>query len=393
MAVTIADVMHRFSDHYIKQYPVGTDQLKLIYDIKACRTNKLGSHVTACTNCGDIKVHYNSCGNRFCPQCQGFKKEKWILERSHDLLPVKYFHVVFTLPSELRTICRLNPKLCFDWLFRCGWETIELLSKDNKHGVSARMGMIAVLHTWTQQLVYHPHIHCIIPSGGLKKDGSWKKGKNKGYYLFPKEVMAKIFRGKYLEQIVRAYKSGELNLEGPLAYLGNKNSFRILRNKLYKTNWVVDTKKPFDKPDYVLEYLGRYTHRIAIGNYRIKAMDNQNVTFSYLDRKANKTKSLTLTGHEFLQRFLQHVLPKGYCKIRHYGILSTRVKTSLLKQVFASFGMEQIQRPKYLVRDVLLITTGNDPLICTVCNEGMLVTISETPRPRGSPAAKFPIAC
>lgn len=392
MPITIADVMHRFADHYIKQYPLGTDQLKLIHDIKACRTQQLGSHVTACTNCGDIKVHYNSCGNRSCPQCQGFKKEKWILERSHDLLPIKYFHVVFTLPSELRAICRRNPRLCFDWLFRCTWQTIDLLSEDPKHQISARMGMIAVLHTWTQKLVYHPHVHCIIPAGGLSENESWKMSKNRGYYLFPESVMAKIFRGKFMEQLVKAYKSGELNLEGSLAYLQNKNSFRKLRNKLYKTNWVVSCRKPFDNPEYVLEYLGRYTHRIAISNYRIKALDKQSVTFSYLDRKANKTRLLTLTGDHFLQRFLQHVLPRGYCKIRHYGILSTRVKTTLLKKVFVSFGMEQGIRPKYKVRDVLIITTGIDPLLCTACKQGMLVTIAERPRPRGSPS-KLPLAC
>ena len=392
MAVTIADLMHQFAEHYIKHYPLSSDQLKLIYDIKACRTAKMGDHVTVCPNCGDIKVHYNSCGNRSCPQCQGFKKEKWLLERSHDLLPVKYFHVVFTLPSEIRAICRLNPKSCFDWLFRCAWQTIDLLSEDPKHKIHARMGMIAVLHTWTQQLVYHPHIHCIIPSGGLSKNGSWKNSKNKANYLFPEKVMAEIFRGKFMEQLVSAYKDDELNLEGPLVYLENKDDFRKLRNKLYKTNWVVDTKKPFDKPDYVLEYLARYTHRIAISNYRIKSVDEQNVTFSYLDRNANKTKALTLTGDHFLQRFLQHVLPKGYCKIRHYGFLSTRVKATLLKQVLASFGMEQGVRPKYKVRDVLIITTGIDPLICTACKEGILVTIAQTPRPRGSPS-KFPVAC
>lgn len=384
--------MHRFAGHYIRKYPVSQDQLKLIYDIKACRTTMMGSHVTACTKCGDVKVHYNSCGNRSCPQCQGYKKEKWILERSHDLLPVKYFHVVFTLPSELRAICRVNPKLCFDWLFRCAWQTIELLSGDSKHQVSARMGMIAVLHTWTQQMAYHPHIHCIVPAGGLCIDGDWKKTKNKGNYLFPEKVMANIFRGKFMEQLVSAYKSRTLNLEGPVGYLQNQNSFRKLRNKLYSTNWVVYTKNPFDNPDHVIEYLARYTHRIAISNHRIKSVDRQNVTFSYLDRKANKLKLLTLSAEQFIQRFLQHVLPKGYCKIRHYGIFSTRVKTTLLKQVFDSFGMAQGKRPKYKVRDVLMITSGIDPLICTACKEGILVTIAETPRPRGSPS-KFPIPC
>ncbi len=389
--VAMAEVMGRFAPSYLKTHTVSGGQQQLIRDIQQCRTSALGDHWTACTSCGDIQVHYNSCGNRFCPNCQGVKKEKWILERTHDLLPVKYFHVVFTLPSELRSVCLQNQKLLYNLLFKSAWQTMEAFSKDPKQGLEARMGMIAVLHTWTQKLLYHPHIHCIVPSGGIAPDGNWKTGKSNGDFLFHVKALAKTFQGKFMEQLVRYYKRGEVQLEGKLKGLEDKGAFWEFKHRLYNKNWVVNTRKPFDKPDLVLEYLGRYTHRIAISNYRILAMDDKTVTFSYLDRNAGQTKPLTLTGEQFIGRFLLHVLPKGYCKIRHYGILSTRVKTVLLAVVRERFGLPLIERPKYTVREVMVLTLGIDPYLCSICKEGQLIIIAESPRSRGSP--KLPLAC
>ena len=387
----MAEVMGRFGPSYLKTHTVSGGQQRLIRDIQQCRTHALGDHWTACTSCGDVKVHYNSCGNRFCPNCQGVKKEKWILERTHDLLPVKYFHVVFTLPSELRGLCLQNQKLCFDLLFKSAWQTIEAFSKDPKQGLEARMGMIAVLHTWTQKLLYHPHVHCIVPAGGIALDRSWKSSRSDGDFLFHVQALAKTFRGKFMEQVVKYYQAGDLTLAGKLKRLRDKGAFWEWKRHLYDKNWVINTRKPFHKPDSVLEYLGRYTHRIAISSYRILNMDEKMVTFSYLDRNANQKRTLTLTAERFIGRFLLHVLPKGYCKIRHYGILSTRVKTALLRAVRERFGLPLTERPKYTVRDVMILTMGVDPYLCSVCKEGQLVIIAESPRPRGSP--KLSQAC
>lgn len=394
--VTMAEVMHRFSDAYIKAYPVSLGQLRLINDIKQCRTVALGSHVTACTQCGDIQVHYNSCGNRGCPNCQGVNKEKWILERNYDLLPVQHFHVVFTLPSELRSICWQNQKLIYNLLFTCAWQTIEAFSKDPNQKLQARMGMIAVLHTWSQQLLYHPHVHCIVPAGGISQDGNWKTTRSNGNFLFPVKALAQTFRGKMMEQIVRLYKSRQLKLKGKLKYLMQPGAFWQFKRRLYDSNWVVYAKAPFANPATVLEYLGRYTHRIAISNYRILDMDHQSVTFSYLDRSSGCKKQITLPGAKFIARFLLHVLPKGYCKIRHYGIFATRIKTQLLDPLRVDMNMPTGERPKYTVRDVLLLTKGIDTHLCSACKQGVLVVIEETPgtdqtKPRGSPIRKLSV--
>jgi hypothetical protein len=388
---TMAEVVHQFGGTYLEKFSANTDQIKLIHNIRACKTQLLGSHLTACTQCGNVKVHYNSCGNRGCPGCQGVKKEKWILERSHDLLPVKHFHVVFTLPSQLRDICLQNKKLVYNLIFKCAWKTLEAFSKDPKQKLQANMGMTCVLHSWTQTLVYHPHIHCIVPAGGITADGKWKATKSDGRFLFPVKAMASVFKGKFMEQLIRYYKSGDLDLNGRLATLQDSGAFWELKRCLYEKQWIVYAKDPFGNPASVLEYLARYTHRIAISNYRILTVDEENVTFSYLDRKSNRKRTLTLPGVQFLARFLLHVLPAGYCKIRHYGIFATRVKSTQLRKARASLGVMEKEKVKYTVRDVVLITTGVDIHLCSECKTGLLMVIEETPRPRGSPSKS--IAC
>jgi hypothetical protein len=382
---TIADVMQQFSAAYIKKCPTNPGQLRLVHDILACRTRQLGSHTSACTSCGEVKVHYNSCGNRGCPNCQGTNKEKWVLERTHDLLPVKHFHMVFTLPAQLRGICWQNQKLVYNLLFKCAWQTLDTFSKDPAQKLEAKMGMVAVLHTWTQQLHYHPHVHCIVPAGGIAPDGKWKHTKSNGKFLFHVTALAKTFRGKFMEQLLRHYKAGDLCLEGKLFHLRDKDHFWEFKKRLYEKEWVVYAKEAFGNKAAVVEYLGRYTHKIAISNHRIMAVDDKTVTFSYLDREANCKKTCTLPGEKFIARFLLHVLPKGYCKIRHYGFFATRVKTKVLPPVREKLGMPNVPKPKYTVRDVLMITKGIDPLVCSECGQGILVTIAEIPRPRGSP--------
>lgn len=383
----MAEVFNRFANDYQKHHILSFEQQKLIRDIQACRTHVLGGHVTACSSCGHIKIHYNSCGNRHCPQCQGVNKEKWILERAYDLLKIKYFHVVFTLPSELRSICYQNQRLIYNLLFSCAWQTLDDFSKDPKQQLMARMGMIAVLHTWTQTLLYHPHIHCIVPAGGLDDGGNWKSSKSSGNFLFYDGAIAKVFRGKVLEQFIKLYKTNKLTLEGKISHLKQYHNFWKLKKKLYETNWVVHTEEPFKNPDSVIEYLARYTHKIAISNYRIKAIDENNITFTYLDRANNNRKeTMILPAEKFIRRFLLHVLPRGFCKIRHYGFLSTRVKQNCLSQIRFSLNMKQQKiKPKLTVKEVLRITKGIDPDLCPECGQGTLICIQELPRLRGSP--------
>ncbi len=382
----MAEVFNRFADDYQKHRILSFEQQKLIRDIRDCRTHVLGGHVTACTSCGHIKIHYNSCGNRHCPQCQGVNKEKWILERAYDLLNVKYFHVVFTLPPELRSICCQNKRLICNLLFCCAWQTMDDFSKDPKQRLMARMGMIAVLHTWTQTLLYHPHIHCIVPAGGLDDDGTWKTTKSKGDFLFYVPNIAKTFRGKFLEQLIKLYKTKKLTLKGKISHLKQYRNFWELKKKLYETNWVVHTETPFKNPDSVIEYLARYTHKIAISNYRIKAIDENNITFTYLDRANNNRKEImVLPAEKFISRFLLHVLPKGFRKIRHYGFLSTRVKQQCLSIIRKNLNMkEKGIKPRLTVKDVLRITQGIDPDLCPQCGEGTMVCIRDLPRLRGS---------
>ena len=384
---SMAEVFNRFADDYQRNRILSFEQQKLIRDIRQCRTHILGGHLTACSSCGHIKVHYNSCGNRHCPQCQGVNKEKWILERSYDLLEVKYFHVVFTLPSELRSICYQNKRLLYNLMFTCAWQTLEAFSRDPKQKLMARMGMIAVLHTWTQKLLYHPHIHCIVPAGGIDEDGRWKASKNSGNFLFYDGAIAQAFRGKFLEQLIKLYKTNKLTLEGKISHLKQYHNFWELKKVLYETDWVVHTEKPFTNPDSVLEYLARYTHKIAISNYRIKAIDDDGITFTYLDRaNKNKQETMRLPADKFISRFLMHVLPRGFCKIRHYGFLSTRIKQQRLAQIRVSLKMkEQGPKPKLTVKDVLSITKGIDPDLCPECKQGTMICIRELPRLRGSP--------
>ena len=249
------------------------------------------------------------------------------------------------------------------------------------------MGMIAVLHTWTQQLLYHPHLHCIVPAGGVDEEGNWLTTKSNGDFLFHVTALAQTFRGKLMEKLIGLYRQKKLTLEGKIAHLKQPHDFWLLKKKLYEINWVVHTEDPFLNPDSVIEYLARYSHKIAISNYRIKAIGEDSVTFSYLDRSnKNKKETMTLTAEKFIDRFLLHVLPRKFCKIRHYGFLATRVKQRYLPLIRKSLGMAiQGPKPKYTIKDVLRITKGVDPDLCPACKEGLMVCIRELPRLRGSP--------
>jgi hypothetical protein len=384
---TLGRVFEQFIGEYKQQYTLTAYQQKVAGDIMVCRTDAMGGHWTACTNCGEVKKHYNSCGNRHCPTCQGINKERWILERSYDLLPVKYFHVVFTLPSELRGLFLQNQKLLYALLFRCAWDTIEAFAKDPRQQMMARAGMIAILHTWTQKLLYHPHVHCIVPAGGIDQSGQWKTSKGKSNFLFYVPAVANKFKGKFLYHLHQYHKKGALKATGKQAALLDPKIWGMLKDSLYKTKWVVNCKEPFRGPETVIEYLGRYTHKIAISNYRITNISDKTVGFTYLDRNdGNKQKYLELTGVQFIRRFLSHIVPYRFMRIRHYGFLSTRVKTKQLKVIRGLLKHpDPGPKQKLTVREVIKIVYGRDIDLCPTCMQGALLVVEKWTRDRASP--------
>ncbi len=310
----VADVLNLEQVH-LNDICANSWQSRTLHAIRKCRTKALGGHIDRCTKCNKIHVFYNSCRNRHCPTCQGHKVVQWIQAREQELLPVSYFHVVFTLPEQLNAVALHHPKALYSILFKSAWQTLGQFG-DNPDHLGARMGMIAVLHTWGQNLSLHPHLHCIVPGGGLTNAGHWKSCKNRGKFLFDVKSMSKVFRAKFVK---------ELRQQLP----GLPQS---LYDVLFKKKWVVFAKRPFLKPKYVIEYLGRYTHKIAISNYRILHIDKEKrtVTFSLKDyRKSGVKTSQTMSSKEFIRRFVLHILPKGFTRIRHYGILSSSWKTRL----------------------------------------------------------------
>jgi hypothetical protein len=350
----VANVLQKLGEK-IEQIGLNNWQLRTLRAIKQCRTAALGGHIDACNECGNITISYNSCRNRHCPKCQGKNREDWINAREDELLPVPYFHIVFTLPDDLNSLAMHEPKLVYDSLFQAAWETLHAFGKNN----AVQMGIIAILHTWGQNLSLHPHLHCIVPGGGIDKDGNWKSIRSDGKFLFPVRALSKVFRAKFCQKI---------NEKSPVHYTP-------LRQKLWEKNWVVFAKKPFGKPRSVVEYLGRYSHKIAISNHRIKSIDKQTVTFNYKDYRQNGVKKqLTLTHQEFIRRFAMHILPKRFVKIRHYGFLSSnwkRKKLKILQSKMDIYLPEKIEKP----------TTTK---ICTCCKNGTLITI-EVFAKRGPP--------
>jgi hypothetical protein len=299
-------------------------QLKAMAAIEACRTAELGGHVAACQDCGHTAVSYNSCGNRHCPKCQGAAARAWLEEREADLLPLPYYHVVFTLPSAIGAIAWQNKAEVYGLLFKAASETMLTIAADKKH-LGARIGITAVLHTWGSALTHHPHVHMIVPGGGLSPGGKRFIPCRRGFFL-PVRVLSRLFRRLMLEKLAAAHDQGRLTLQGSLAKLATGNAFAALLKPLRRKNWFVYAKRPFAGPKAVLAYLSRYTHRVAISNTRLIAHDGRGVTFRYKDYRADglaRQKTMTLATDEFIRRFMLHILPKGFHRIRHYGLLAS----------------------------------------------------------------------
>lgn len=320
----VADIVRAHGEAYLRHHAVSAAQLKVLRDIAACRTAALGGHVDVCDGCGHERPSYNSCRNRHCPKCQGLSQARWIAGRQQRILPTHYFHVVFTLPAELRPLALVNREVVFDLLFQCASETLLTLGRDPRR-LGADLGVTAVLHTWSRDLSFHPHQHCIVTGGGLSLDGSrWVEGRRG--YLFPVQVLGKLFRGKMLAALRELYDAGALELTGGAAALCDPAAFAAMLDALYRKPWVVYAKPPFGGPEQVIAYLGRYTHRVGLSNHRLQWMDERGVCF-----RTRGDKTVTLSPEEFLRRFLLHVLPRRFVKIRHFGQMAACHATTTLE--------------------------------------------------------------
>lgn len=348
--------------------------------IEACRTSLLGGHKERCDNndCGHLEISYNSCRNRHCPKCQFLRKEKWIEARAEDLLPIQYFHVVFTIPSELNPLVLSNQKVMYNVLFRSVSETLVALSNDPKH-LGARIGFIGILHTWGQNLMEHPHIHCIVTGGGLSPEGSRWVSCRKNFFIHVK-VLSSLFRGKFLAYLKDSFRSGDLIFPGAIGYLKDPDAFEGFRRQFKHKKWVVYCKPPFNGVEGVLQYLSRYTHRIAISNHRILKLQDGKVSFVWRDYSdGDREKIMTLDAGEFIRRFLLHVLPEKFVKIRHYGLLANRKRKNniaLCRELLGSCKTETKDNDMPLTwQEHLLKISGVDVTKCPVCKKGNMVKV------------------
>lgn len=371
----VADILREFAP---APSSLTAEQARVVRDLVDCRTAVFGGTVQQCDHCGHREVVYHSCGNRHCPRCQCLNQARWVETQQQHLLPVEYFHVVFTVPAVLHPLFRARPKRAYTLLFQAVSETLKDVALNPKH-LGARIGYTAVLHTWTQTLLYHPHIHCIVPGGGLSADGAEWVSCKPGF-LLPVKVLSPVFRGKLLAKLEKAAAKGDLAF--------NSKKAKTLLQEAASKPWVVYSKRPFVGPQQVLDYLGRYTHRVAISNHRLVSVSEGKVTFRYKDRAHdNQQKTMTLNGKEFVRRFLLHVLPTGFVKTRHHGFLANAVrKTSLAlcRQLLDAQGQPETSHASVETwQDMLYRITGNDVTRCPSCQNGHLFELRQIPGPRG----------
>lgn len=365
--ITLVDVLRNGLDDFLAKYgPLPYHYYKIINALLACKTAKLGAHAFQCPECDYQKIAYNSCRNRHCPACQGTSGARWADQRAQEVLPVTYFHIVFTVPRELNPVALRNKKVFYTLFFKAVSDTMSELAANRKR-LGAKIGFFAVLHTWGQNLLDHPHIHCVVPGGGISQDKQrWKPCRKK--YLFPVKVISRLFKGKLLAYLKDAIKTGDLTFQGQLEYLNRLENQKAFISGLYAKEWVVYTKPPFATPVQVIKYLSRYTHKIAITNQRILKAENGKVSFTWKDyRDQNKRKTMTLETPEFIRRFLLHILPAGFMRIRHYGILGNRVKSKtigLCRTLLKDMAGILEALPSYLKKV--------RPLLCPHCHQAVL---------------------
>jgi len=363
----------------LNRFAVPVSHLKVMQAVERCRTASLGGHIERCDSCGFERPAYNSCRNRHCPKCQSLAKVKWLDKQSSELLPVGYFHLVFTLPHELNALILTNKKMLLSHLFKAVGETLVDFGRTRLGG---QIGFITVLHTWNQTLLDHFHLHCLVPAGALSLDQKrWSPARKN--FLFPVTALSIVFRGKFLDLLKNACARNKLLFVGQSASLADPLAFKVLFNALRKKPWIVYAKKPFGSPVHVLDYLGRYTHRVALSNERILSAHNGKITFSYRDRKNHdQKKTMPLDAHEFIRRFLLHVIPKGFVRVRHFGFLANRSKSLLSKcRRLLDLGPVPPKLPQKSVHELMLQLTGIDITRCPLCQKGTLVFLADLPVP------------
>src|SRR5216684_3979500 len=336
----VADLIRAAGDAFLERnrHWLRWKHIKVLLAIQRCRTAALGGHLDECTRCGHrAPISYNSCRDRHCPKCQTAARERWIAARQRELLPTRYLHVVFTLPSRLAPLVLQNKKVLYGLLFRTSAETLLEVARDPKH-LGAEIGFFSVLHTWSQKLTAHPHVHCVVPAGGLSANGTRWITPRYDFFL-PVKVLGAIFRGKFHEALQRAFHDGKLNFHGDLKLLAQPKTFAAWLRPLFRKDWVVYSKRPFGGPEHVLRYLGRYTHRVAISNHRLVSFADEKVTFRWRDSAhSNEQKLMTISLDEFLRRFLLHLLPEGFVRIRNFGFLANRKRATTLPLCFQLLG-------------------------------------------------------
>jgi hypothetical protein len=367
----VADLVRAAGDAFIERSRkwITWKHVKVLLAIARCRTAALGGHLDECTRCGHRAISYNSCRNRHCPKCQTGARERWLEKRRGELLPTQYVHVVFTLPRPLAPLALQNKKVVYDLLFRTSAETLREVARDPQH-LGAEIGFFSVLHTWSQKLELHPHVHCVVPAGGLSADCTrWSKPRYA--FFLPVKVLSRVFRGKFVAALKRAVHDGRLNFHGDLKLLAQPKTFAAWLRPLFRKDWVVYAKPPFGGPEHVLRYLGRYTHRVAISNHRLISFANQKVTFRWRDSAhKNEQRLMTLSLDEFLRRFLLHLLPDGFVRIRHFGFLANRRRADFLPLCFQLLGLAATPPTE---QDTSSANNASDLWFCPKCAGPMVV--------------------
>jgi hypothetical protein len=365
----VAHILRSHVDDYQDLYPLWSEHRKIVYDLLNCRTAHLGGHIDRCDHCGAMRITYHSCRNRHCPKCQHMPRERWLAKRKDEILPTDYFHVVFTLPHELNPVVLNNKRVMLTILFKTAART---LLSFGENALGGKLGFITTLHTWDQKLNAHFHLHCLVAGGTVSKDGShWTPCK--GNYLFNERALSLVFRGKFMDHMKRACQREDLKF--------GDDEYNRLKARLYEKPWIIDVRDPVKQPDHVLEYLARYTHRVAIANSRIKVLKDGMVTFTFKNRKKNRTEPLTITCVEFIRRFLLHSLPKRFVRIRHYGFLANRNRSENLASIRRLMGLPDSTNEFVSTVEVIMRKlTGIDITICPFCKKGNMELFREIPK-------------
>jgi hypothetical protein len=367
----VAHILQKHISDYQNQYRLWPEHKKIVSDLLNCRTAQLGGHIERCDNCGTVRITYHSCRNRHCPKCQHMPRERWLEKRKDEILPLNYFHVVFTLPHELNRIILNNKKVMLNCLFAAASKTLLTFGENQLNGTP---GFLAILHSWDQKLNAHFHLHCLVAGGVVTKDAK-RFIPCTGDYLFNQEALSLVFRAKFMQHMGHACQSKKIRLAA--------HAYNKLKHTLFTKPWVVSVRDPVRQPDHVLEYLARYTHRVAIANSRIKMFKDAMVTFTAKDRKKNRTESITISAVEFIRRFLLHSLPTGFVRIRHYGFLANRnrmAKLNIIRSLLKS-TTQQVKRDSSL-EEMMLQLTGTDITTCPCCNKGKMQLLEKIPMDR-----------